>query len=133
MFDNKNKNIEVTSKQFLKRFGFCLSKCFRKVRIGKTKKNIELDNLFTKRRILRNKTDQNSYEELKRVEEKMADMCARDNYQIIQEACEGLACTEGGVNVGKVWSLKRKLRGIVAEPPTAMIDSRGNLEPQVVQ
>ena len=29
--------------------------------------------------------------------------------------------------MGKLWSLKRKLRGIVAEPPTAMIDSRGNL------
>ena len=77
VFENKNKNIEVTSKQFLKRFGFCLSKCFRKVRIGKTKKNIELDNLFTKRRILRNKTKQNSYEELKCVEEKLADVCKR--------------------------------------------------------
>ena len=77
VFENQKKNIEVTSKQFLKRFGFCLSKCFRKVRIGRTKKNIELDNLFTKRRILRNKTKQNSYEELKCVEEKLADVCKR--------------------------------------------------------
>ena len=61
------------------------------------------------------------------VEEKLATMCADNNFKIIQESSQGLMCEEGGVNVGKLWKLKRKLRGIVVEPPSAMFDSMGNL------
>ena len=39
----------------------------------------------------------------------------------------GLTCEEGGVNVAKLWKLKKQLRGIWQEPPTAMLDSSGNL------
>ena len=31
------------------------------------------------------------------------------------------------MNAGKIWQLKKKLRGIVNEPPSAMIDEHGNL------
>ena len=34
---------------------------------------------------------------------------------------------KGGVNAGRFWKLKTRLRSIVTEPPTAMLDSRGNL------
>ena len=56
--------------------------------------------MFVRRRSLRNKSDQNSIERLK----------------------EG-----GGVNASKLWNLKKKLQGIVHEPPTAMMDNSGNL------
>ena len=35
VFDNEEKDIEVKTKQFLKRLGYCLSQSFKKVRIGK--------------------------------------------------------------------------------------------------
>ena len=40
VFDDENKSINVTTKQFIKRFKFCLSKCFKKKRVGQhNKKN----------------------------------------------------------------------------------------------
>ena len=54
VFDDENKSVEVTTKQFLKRFKFCLSKCFKKTRVGPdNKKNKKLEDLFNKRRILK--------------------------------------------------------------------------------
>ena len=38
-----------------------------------------------------------------------------------------LQCESGGVNGKKMWQLKKRLRGIVSEPPAAMIDERGNI------
>ena len=66
-------------------------------------------------------------ESLKDVEEQLATICGEDNYNTILQASQGLMCEEGGVNVGKLWKLERKLRGIVIEPPTAMLDPKGNL------
>ena len=91
-------------------------------------KNKQIEDLLNKRRILRTKEDVKSVEELRSIEKKLSEMCAEDNYQIIQEACAGLSCEQGGVNAGKLWKLKRRLRGIVTEPLTAMLDSGGNLE-----
>ena len=45
----------------------------------------------------------------------------------ITEACKSLSCEMGGVNVQNLWQLKKRLRGINCEPPTAMLDQYGNL------
>ena len=127
VFQEEEKNIEVKTKQFLKRLGFCISQSFKKIRITNTKKNKYLEGLFNKRRILRQKKDEKSLGELNKVELSLSTMCAEDNFQIVQDACAGLSCEKGGVNAGKLWKLKKRLRGIVTEPPTAMLDSRGNL------
>ena len=50
----------------------------------------------------------------------MSELCAEENFKITNESCEGLACEDGGVNVGKLWKLKRRLKGIFIEPPIAM-------------
>ena len=47
--------------------------------------------------------------------------------RLINEACEGLLSESGGINAGKLWQLKKRLRGIVSEPPSAMLDQYGNL------
>ena len=73
------------------------------------------------------KKDDKSLEELNKVELSLSTMCAEDNFQIVQDACAGLSCEKGGVNAGRFWKLKTRLRSIVTEPPTAMLDSRGNL------
>ena len=54
-------------------------------------------------------------------------MCRGCHFQIINESCEGLVCEEGGINVGKLWKLKKRLKGTFIEPPTAMLDESGNL------
>ena len=36
-------------------------------------------------------------------------------------------CDEGGMNAGKLWKLKKKLSPRQQDPPTAMLDQKGNL------
>ena len=121
------ESIQKQTKKFLKRLGYCMSMCFRKIRVNHSKKNKVLEDLFNQRRILKHKIDDNSFEKLKDVEAKLATICASDNVRIITEACAGLTCEGGGVNAGKIWKLKKQLRGIVQDPPTAMLDASGNL------
>ena len=47
--------------------------------------------------------------------------------KLIEEACKGLSCEMGGINAGILWQLKKWLRGIKSEPPSAMLDEHGNL------
>ena len=58
--------------------------------------------MFGKRRVLKCKKDEHSLEELKQVENKLSELCAEENFKIINESCEGLACEEGGINMGKL-------------------------------
>ena len=108
VFTNVDKNIEVTTKQFIKRLGYCLSICFRKVRIKGTQRNKTLEKLFNQRRILRSKNDEASVEALEKVNNKLSELCAEDNVPLIKEACEGMPCEEGRVNPAKLWKLKKE-------------------------
>ena len=127
VFEDENKCVDVKSKQFIKRLKFCLSKCFKKIRIKGSKRNLHLEQLFERRRILRTKTDEISMASLKDVDKELSELCAKENMETINEACKGLSCETGGVNGKKMWQLKKKLRGIVSEPPAAMIDEKGNI------
>ena len=127
VFNNNYQTVTVKTKKLMKRLKFCLSQCFRKVRLKQTKKNKEIEELFRKRTILRTKKDHSSQKALEAVEEKLSDMCAEENLKIIKEACGKLSCETGGLNVGNLWQLKKKLRGRCNEPPTAMNDEHGNL------
>ena len=93
--------------KIIKRFGYCVSECFKKVRMKGTRQNTALENLFNKRRILRNKNYEASIEALERVNEQLSELCAEDNLKLIQEACKGMSCEEGGINPAKFWKLKR--------------------------
>ena len=127
VFSDETKIISVKTKYFIKRLGFLLSKCFRKIRLKQTKRYKDIEKLFNTRRILRPKTDDFSIKALEDVDKKLSKLCAKDNVRMINEACEGLSCESGGINAGKLWQLKKKLRGIVSEPPSAMLDQYGNL------
>ena len=76
VFDDPEKSVEVTTKQFLKRLGFCISQSFKKVRIKGTKRNKELEALFGKRRALRPNKDEQSKQKLKEVEHRLCEVCA---------------------------------------------------------
>ena len=127
VFNDKEKSIEVKTKQFLKRLKCVITKCFKKTRLRKHKKNSELEKLFDKRRELRTKKDDVSQQELERVEEMLSVCCSEKNLKLVNEACEGLSSDNGGVNVLKMWKLKKQLTRAHAEPPTAMVDDHGNM------
>ena len=127
VFNDENKDIEVKTKQFLKRLKFVITKCFKKTRAKGQKKNQQLERLFEKRRELKNKKDERSTKELEKVEEMLSVQCAEQNFRLVKEACEGLACENGGVNLPKMWKLKKQLTRAHADPPSAMLDDHGNV------
>ena len=104
----------------------CIYKCFTKIRIV-DRTDAELDALFAKRKILRNKTDEASKVELEKVEYSLAEKCAKSNYDKIMSEIKNIDCEEGGVNSGNLWKLKPKLSPKCRDPPTAMMDGDGNL------
>ena len=57
----------------------------------------------------------------------MADKCAQRNYETIKEEIDKIDCQEGGVNSSHLWKLKKKLSPKCRDPPTAMLDLKGNL------
>ena len=87
----KDKDLNVCTKKFLKRLDGCIQECFRKIRI-KDNTNSEIERLFQRRRALRNKDDDDSKDELKKVEEELAIKCAKDNIAKIAEEISGIEC-----------------------------------------
>ena len=65
--------------------------------------------MFDERRVIRSKTDKDSKERLNTVEEDIAHKCAEENVRIIEEELRDPECDEGGLNIGKLWELKKRL------------------------
>ena len=105
-----------------------MQQSFKKKRV-KHRENSELVKLFNKRRTLRTKSDEDSKKELLKVEADLADKCAKDNYIKIKEELKDIECEDGGMNAGsgRLWQLKKKLNPRGRDPPTAMLDNKGNL------
>ena len=127
VFDDEEKDVEVKAKQFIKRLKYCISKSFKKTRFTGPKRDEKLDKLFERRRQLKNKKDETSTKALEEIEEMLAVQCGKQNMKIIEEACKGMSCDSGGVNVAKMWKMKKKLKGTYVEPPAAMLDKQGNI------
>ena len=64
---------------------------------------------------------------MKKVENKLSDLCAEANYKKICEEISEIKCDEGGINSGKLWQLKKKISPRCRDPPTAMMDMNGKL------
>ena len=120
IFDKKDLNQAIYL--FFKKFEENIKVCFKKIRISDKQ-----EELFFKRKELRNKTNLFSKVEFKKVETKLANLCAKANYNKICEEISDIKCDEGGVNSGKLWKLKKKLSPRCRDPPTAMMDFNGKL------
>ena len=105
---NSSSDLNSLTNKFLKRLKGCLHESFKKIKVS-DRTNKELEELFDRRRILRSKDDVISKQELKEVEEKLANKCAEENYSKICEEIAGIRCEEGGLNSGKLWKLRKKL------------------------
>ena len=103
---NDKEDINTCTKKFIKNLNSCIRICFRKVRITE-KTNKEIENLFNRRRILRNKNDVKNKQELEKVESKLAELCAKYNYDKIKDEIDGINYDEGGFNSGHLWKLKK--------------------------
>jgi hypothetical protein len=112
---NKEEDLNIGTKKFLKKLNECVHKCFSKVRITE-RTDKEIEELFVKRKILRSKNDEKSRNDLKEVEEKLAEKCAETNYKKIKEEIANIDCEEGGIN-GHLWKLKKKLSPKCRDPP----------------
>ena len=128
VFNSENKDVEVTTKQFIKRLKFCISKSFKKIRMKGPKKDDKSDDLFNKRRelIMKEKSEENKTA-LMEVEDKLAELFAERNHKIVKESCENLSCEAGGMQVQKMWKMKKKLKGAYGDPPAALLDEHGNI------
>ena len=98
----------------------------RKIRISDGPDK-ELENLIDKRKVLRNKTDDDSKKELEELEKMIDEKYAERNYNKIKEEISKIKVDEGGINSGSLWKLKKKVSPRCRDPPTAMMDSSGNL------
>ena len=67
----------------------CLHQCFNKIRVNYLE-NKEINKLFDKRRTLRTKSDNKSKKELCKLEEKLAELCAEENFKKIKDEVRGL-------------------------------------------
>ena len=125
VFDT-DEDINVKTKNFLKRLDKTMHKCFKKVRIGR-RKTSDYEKLYGEWVEIRNKTDNESKLKSKELEEKLADKYADNIFEKIKEEIDGMTCDEGAINSGKLWKLKKKLHKNYQNPPTAMRNSDGNI------
>ena len=126
IFKNYTEDIESLTKKFFERLNGVLHKCFKKIRVT-DKENIALTKLLDKRRVLRTKADNKSKPELCKIDEKLAELCAEDNFRKIKDEVRGLESEKGGLNAGRLWKLKKRLSPRVQDPPTAMMNEAGSL------
>ena len=125
IFDSEN-DLNKATELFIKKLNKCFKSCFKKIRVSE-KPNKEVEELFAKRKELRNNEDEKSKLELEQVENKLAELCAEKNYNKIKEEISDIKHEEGGINSGKLWKLKKKLSPKCRDPPTAMLDQEGDL------
>ena len=123
---NNNEDLDMCAKKFIKCINQNIRKCFTKIRIN-DRPNKLIEDLFKKRQVLRGLNDDKSKADLKEVENKLADLCAQDNYIKIMDEISNIKCDEGGFNSGHLWKLKKKLSPRCRDPPTAMLDTKGNI------
>jgi len=124
---NKEDDINMATKKFLKRLNGCIQQTFRKIRIkGESREENVISELLDKRRRLRFKKDKTSTEELKEVEEELATKCAESNFLKVQEELKDIEDDDNGFNAAKLWKLKKKLSPQTKEAPSSICDESGD-------
>ena len=124
VFDQDDDLNKLTIK-FIKKLNGCIAKNFTKVRIKK-KKIDRKEQLYKKLRELKNNDDENSRKEIKVIEEEIAEHI-EENYRKIQNELKPMESNDGDLKPNKLWQLKKKLCPNSRDPPSAMLDSQGNL------
>ena len=122
--NEEGDNDQVINK-FIKKLNGCIAVNFKKVRIN-AGKSIKDDDLFTKMRKLKEKTDPASKEELNKVIEAIANE-ANNNFSKLKEELTKLKPLDGKIDSKQLWKLKKRLCPRLASAPSVMKDASGNL------
>ena len=100
---------------------------FQKIKII-YKPNEALEKLYSKRRLLRTQTDDDSIQELEDVENQLSKKYSEVMFKTIMIEVKGLDdCEDGGFNTRKLWKLKQKLSPRTHDAPSAMTNEKGEL------
>ena len=121
------ESIEESFNRFYKNLTKIFHQTFKKVRIGSKSRPSENEDLMDERRKLMSKKDPVSLDKLKEIENKLVELTAKKNADIIKEEIDNLKNGDGEVDMLSFWKMKRKLFPKAKDIPTAMMDSRGHL------
>ena len=111
---------------FLKRLNKLQHKCFKKIKVTE-QIDKETDKLYKEWRRIQSKPNETNKEELKEVEDQLAEKIAKNYRTLRTEAGNIDSAEENGFHTGNLWGLKKKLCPRAKDPPTAMLDDKGNL------
>ena len=120
---DEEEDLDKATNKLMNKFTKVLHKCFRKIGVKEGTKTTNKEDLYNKWKEIKNKTDEESVKETKKIEEEISN----DYYEKIKDATKDIDCENGGVNSSKLWKLKKHLCPQTRDPPTAMLDSTGNL------
>ena len=121
---NSDKDIDTLTNRFLKKLDGCIAKSFRKIKVNQVTKDGE--DKYDKLRYLRTKSDNKNKEEINVVLNEIADE-EEKRFNIVKDEVGKLKPNDNGMNAKSLWKLKKKLCPKVKDPPTAMLDDKGNL------
>ena len=117
---NSKKPLEIVTKKLVKRIKGFIHSNFQKIKII-DKPNEALEKLYSKRRLLRIQTDDDSIQELEDVENELSEKYSEVMFKTIMKEVKGLDdCEDGGFNTGKLWKPKQKLSPRTHDPLSAM-------------
>ena len=119
----ENTDLETATNKFMKKLKKVLHKCFQKIKLKKVKPITEYEKLYNVWKEVKSKTDPQSKQTNAEIETELADSYFRK----IEEAASKVECDEGGITNKSLWELKKKICPNTRDPPTAMLDSEGNL------
>ena len=123
IFDSE-EDLDILTGRFLKKLDGCISNSFKKIRLAK--KEDKGEDLYNQMTNLKSKTDEKSKAKLQEVLEKIAED-AKKNFETVKAEVNNMKPSENGMNSKRLWKLKKNLCPNSRPPPTAMLDSRGNL------
>ena len=110
---------------FAKKLDGCIALSFKKIRINKNRKDKSVE-LFSRLQDLNNKDDDVSKEEKTKV---LNDIAAEANssFKKVRDEIDKMKTNKGGMSEHQIWKLNKKLCPRSKDPPTAMLDGKGNL------
>ena len=132
---NAEKPFPKQCQTFFKTLDGILHQSFRKVRVGKTIENSDIQNLLDEKLKVQKLIDSNQSKEaldtaqkkITLIEEELSKLCAERNCNIVKEFTKNLSTPSGNFNQLGMWKLKNQLMPREVDPPMAKLDKHGNL------
>ena len=117
------ENLDKATDIFMKKLNKLLHKCFQKVTVKNQKESQKGEMLYRRWKELRKKDDTESMAEMDKIEEELSE----EFFDKVKLASKDVDCNEGGNVAAEMWKLKKQLFPRSRDPPTAMMDDKGNL------